>query len=291
MTRSLSASIQARLLNRARERGEDFNRTLTSFAIERFLYRLSLLPARDSLWLKGARLFDLWFDVPHRATADADFLGFGPSSVTEAVQTIRTICMQTAEDGMVYDPESITALAIREEIRQGGLRIRLTGMLGTTRCPIQLDIGFGDAVTPGPEDVMYPTLLDDLPGPRLKAYPRETVVAEKLEAMTSLGMINSRMKDYFDLRALVLEERLNDADLPRALHATFTRRGTPIPSSTPLGLSDAFAQDPQKLSQWKAFLNRNRLAPIDLADVVSELRDAFQDAFKRALALHSDQDS
>lgn len=125
---------------------------------------------------------------------------------------------------MVYDPESIAALAIREEIRQGGLRIRLTGLLGRTRCPIQLDIGFGDAVTPGPEDVMYPTLLDDLPGPRLKAYPRETVVAEKLEAMTSLGMINSRMKDYFDLRALctrrAFERRGSATGAPCNIHSS-----------------------------------------------------------------------
>lgn len=291
MTRDLPASIQARLLQRAKERGEDFTRTLTTYAIERFLYRLSLQPARDTLWLKGARLFDLWFDVPHRATADADFLGFGPSDIPVVVQTIRTICLQPAEDGMDFDPESIRAEPIREDARYGGLRVRLVGRLGSTRCPIQLDIGFGDVVTPGPEEVVYPTLLDDLPGPRLKTYPRATVVAEKLEALVSLGLINSRMKDYFDLRALVREGRLDTPELARALFATFARRGTPIPAGIPLGLSDAFAQDSRTRSLWQAFLSRNRLASPELAEVVVELRDAFRQAFNLALTLHSERET
>lgn len=285
MTRNLPASIQARLLNRAKERGEDFNRTLTSFAIERFLYRLSLLPARETLWLKGARLFDLWFAGAHRATADADFLGFGSSEAPDVIQTIRAICLQPAEDGMVFDPDLITAETIRGEARYGGLRIRLAGLLGKTRCPIQLDIGFGDVVTPGPEDVHYPTLLDGMPGARLKAYPRATVVAEKLEAMASLGMINSRMKDYFDLLALVNEGHLDIDEVSHAILATFTRRGTPIPSGTMTGLSDSFAGDPQKRAQWKAFLDRNRLAANDLADVVATLRHTFRVAFIQAHAL------
>ena len=151
------ASIHARLLHRAKARGEDFNLILTRYALERFLYRLSQVPARETLWLKGAMLFDLWFDVPHRPTRDADFLGFGPIDINALVVTVAEICGIAVDDGMVYDPDSINVEAIREDARYGGLRARLLGKLGNARCMVQLDVGYGDAVTPGPEEVVYPT--------------------------------------------------------------------------------------------------------------------------------------
>jgi hypothetical protein len=282
MIRNLPASIQARLHQVARNRGEEFQRTLTSYAVERFLYRLSCLPTRDTLWLKGARLFDLWFDVPKRATADVDFLGFGASDIPAVREAIEAICRQEAEDGVIFDPDTLTVEPIREEARYGGLRARLAGRLGAMRCPIQLDIGFGDAVTPGPEEAEYPTLLPDMPAPRLKVYPKATVMAEKLEAVIHLGMANSRMKDYFDLRVLVRDGNVNDAELARAIRATFGRRRTPIPDGVPLGLSDAFARDSQKLTQWSAFLRRNRLGEISLEDVVGELREALMGPLREA---------
>lgn len=273
MTSGLAASIHARLLNRARSRGEDFNMVLNRYAIERFLYRLSLLPARDAYWLKGALLFDLWFEVPHRATRDADFLGFGLIDAEALAATVREICSVPAEDAMEFDPDTITVEEIREDARYGGLRVKLIGRLGDARSTLQLDVGYGDAVTPGPEEVVYPTLLDDLPAPRLRVYPRATVVAEKLEAIASLGMANSRLKDYFDLRALAREGKLDDGLLADAIAATFERRGTVLPQDLPLGLSDEFAWDPAKRTQWAAFLNRNRLEAPALADVVAEVRD------------------
>lgn len=282
MIRNLPASIQARLHQVARNRGEEFQRTLTSYAVERFLYRLSCLPTRDTLWLKGARLFDLWFDVPQRATADVDFLGFGASDIPAVREAIEAICRQEAEDGVIFDSDTLTVEPIREEARYGGLRARLVGRLGAMRCPIQLDIGFGDAVTPGPEEAEYPTLLPDMPAPRLKVYPKATVMAEKLEAVIHLGMANSRMKDYFDLRVLVRDGNVNDAELARAIQATFVRRRTPIPDGVPLGLSDAFARDSQKLTQWSAFLRRNRLGEISLEDVVGELREALMGPLREA---------
>lgn len=205
MTVGLVASIHARLLNLAKARDEDFNMILTRYAIERFLYRLSIGPEREAFWLKGALLFDLWFDVPHRPTRDADFLGFGPADAEALANTIREICGVAADDGMEFDPASITIEEIREDAHYGGLRVRLVSRLGNARCTVQLDVGYGDAVTPGPEEAIYPTLLDDQPPPRLRVYPRAAVAAEKLEAIVSLGMANSRMKDYFDLRALALE--------------------------------------------------------------------------------------
>lgn len=272
MTVDLAASIHARLLNRAKARGEDFNLILTRYALERFLYRLSRVPAREAYCLKGAMLFDLWFDVPHRPTRDADFLGFGPMDTEALAGTIREICGVSVDDGMAYDPDTITVEEIREEARYGGLRVRLLGLLGNARCVVQLDVGYGDAVTPGPEEAVYPTLLDDQPPPRLRVYPRAAVVAEKLKAIVSLGMANSRMKDYFDLRALAREGTLDARQLGDAIAATFQRRGTDVPVEVPLGLSDEFARDAAKRAQWKAFLGKNRLEAPTLDEVVEEVR-------------------
>jgi hypothetical protein len=272
MTAGLAASIHARLLNRAKARGEDFNLILTRYALERFLYRLSLLPAREAYWLKGAMLFDLWFDVPHRPTRDADFLGFGPMDTAALAATIREICGVAVDDGMYFDPESTGIEEIREDARYGGLRVRLLGTLGNARCSVQLDVGYGDAVMPGPEEAIYPTLLDDLPAPRLRVYPRAAVVSEKLEAIVSLGMTNSRMKDFFDLRALAREGVLDARQLGEAIAATFRRRGTEVPTELPLGLSDEFARDATKRAQWQAFLGKNRLNAPSLDEVIDEIR-------------------
>lgn len=273
MTTGLVASIHARLLNLARDRSEDFNLILTRYAIERFLYRLSLAPARDVYWLKGALLFDLWFDVSHRSTRDADFLGLGSADAGALANTIREICRIAADDGMEFDPTSIMVEEIREDARYGGLRVKLLGRLGNARCTVQLDVGYGDAVTPGPEEAIYPTLLDDQPPPHLLVYPRATVVAEKLEAVVSLGMTNSRMKDYFDLRALAREGVLDPRLLGDAIAATFQRRGTALPVGVPLGLSNEFGRDLMKQTQWNAFLNKNLLDAPTLEEVIVEVRN------------------
>ncbi len=273
MRSGLVASIHARLLNLAKSRGEDFNLILTRYAIERFLYRLSLVPARADYWLKGSMLFDLWFNEPHRLTRDADFLGSGSADDERLGNTIREICEVAVTDGMEFDPTSISIEEIREDDRYGGKRVKLVGKLGSARCYVQLDVGYGDAVTPGPEEAIYPTLLDDQPPPRLLVYPRATVVAEKLEAIVSLGMANSRMKDYFDLRALAREGVVDPQLLGVAITATFLRRGTALPIGVPLGLSDEFARDIAKQTQWNAFLSRNRLEAAPLEEIVVEVRN------------------
>ena len=271
MTAGLAASIRARLQNVARARGEDFDLVLTRYAIERFLYRLSVVPARENYLLKGALLFDLWFDEPHRPTRDADFLGFGLADAEALRTTVREICAVAVDDGMEYDADSISIDEIREDVRYGGLRARLGAILGNARSLVQLDVGYGDAVTPGPEEAVYPTLLNDQPPPRLRVYPRASVVAEKLEAIVSLGMINTRMKDYFDLRALAREGATNVEQLADAVVATFRCRKTPLPSDIPLGLSDEFAHDAAKRAQWKAFLGKNRLDAPSLEEAITEI--------------------
>jgi len=267
------ASIRQRLLDRAKAHGEDFQLVLDRYAVERLLYRLSQSSHRDEFVLKGAMLFALWFDEAHRPTRDADFLGFGPPDPDHLANMIREICTMDADDGLRYDTDSIIVDAIREEAKYDGLRLTLPALLGNARCTVQWDVGFGDAVTPGPVQVSYPTLLDDMPAPQMRVYPRETVFAEKLEAIAHLGIANSRMKDYFDLLALVREGAMVPDDAAAAIAATFERRGTPSMRGLPFGLSDEFANDAQKQSQWQAFLKKSRLEAPSLEAVVAEIRD------------------
>lgn len=272
---SRTASIRQRLLDRARARGEAFQLVLDRFAVERLLYRLSVSPHRDQFLLKGALLFALWFDAPHRPTRDADLLGFGPADGERLHAVIAELCAIDSDDGLRFELGSIQVEPIREEAAYEGLRARLVAFLGGARCHVQWDVGFGDAVTPGPQDMDYPVMLDEFPPPRLRVYPRETVFAEKLEAIATLGIANSRMKDYFDLQALLREQAMAPATLAEAIRATFQRRGTAPPEGVPFGLTDAFATDAQKQSQWAAFLRRNRLAAPALDAVVAELRAFF----------------
>lgn len=270
--RNTAASVRARLLAKARTDKQDFNLVLTRYALEHLLYRLSISGHADHFLLKGALLFDLWFGIPHRPTRDADLLGFGSAEIPHVEAVFREICAVELDDGMRFQPDSVHAEEIRKEANYSGVRVTLIGLLDGARCPVQVDVGFGDAVTPGPEAIDYPVLLPGMPAPRLRAYPRYTVIAEKLEALVSLGIANSRMKDYFDLWIL---SRYTDFDgelLCRAIHATFERRRTPLPDAVPFGLSDEFAQDRQKQTQWQAFLKKNALAELTLDEVVIGLR-------------------
>jgi len=271
--RNISASVRDRLLNKARTEKLDFNLLLTRYALERMLYRLSISKQRDQFLLKGALLFDLWFDVPHRPTHDADFLGFGSAEIPHIEEIFRDICRIEVEDGIAFQPDTVKAAEIRKEANYAGVRVTLLGMLDSARCAVQIDIGFGDAVVPGPDEVHYPVILGEMPGPHLHVYPRYTVVAEKLEALTSLGMLNSRMKDYFDLWILAKHSDFDGQILSRAVAATFERRRTAVPTGAPIGLSDEFINDAQKGKQWQGFLRKNALDPMSLATVVVDLRD------------------
>lgn len=269
---NIGASVRDRLLAKARAEKHDFNLLLTRYTLERILYRLSISQQRDQFLLKGALLFDLWFDVPHRPTRDADLLGFGSAEIPLLEETFREICRIDVRDGMVFLPDTVKGAEIRKEANYAGVRITLMGMLDSARCPVQIDVGYGDAVVPGPDDVRYPTLLTDMPEPQLRAYPRYTVVAEKLEALASLGMLNSRLKDYFDLWILAKQSHFEGPLLTQAVAATFQRRGTDIPEGVPMGLSDEFIEDDQKQKQWQAFLRKNRLVAMPLASIVNDLR-------------------
>ena len=278
MTKDLAASVRARLLNIAKSEGSNFNQLLVRYALERFLYRLSQSAHADRFLLKGALLFTLWYDMPHRPTRDADLLGFGPSDLQSIGQTFRDIAAITVDDGITFDPESVTAEDIRKEAGYAGARVVITGELAKARCKTQIDIGFGDAVTPGPVQSEYPVLLEDFPAPRLRTYPVYTVISEKLHAIALLGMTNSRVKDYLDLWVMLDRESLNMNTLAQAISATFTRRSMAVPTDLPMGLSDEFAADPSRQALWSAFIRKNDLATIPLADVVTRIRSALEPA-------------
>lgn len=279
---SLAASVRARLLNVAKAQGVDFQQVLVRFALERILYRLAQSQHADRFLLKGALLFTLWYDMPHRATRDADLLGFGASDLASVADTFRDIAAVLVDDGITFDPASVTAEEIRKEAGYGGVRVIIASDLARARCKTQIDVGFGDAVTPAPVDSVYPVLLGDLPAPRLRAYPTYTVVAEKLHAIALLGMSNSRLKDYFDLSVLLEREALDSDLLAQAIKATFERRGMAMPVVLPMGLTDAFARDSSRQALWLAFLKKNELPPEPLPATVDRLRMALSPALDRA---------
>lgn len=255
---NIAASIRQRLLNLARERGEDFQQLLVSYALERVLYRLANSRHRDRFILKGALLFRLWFDLTQRPTRDADFLGFGNAEPEEFAAVFREIAEMTMaeDDGLIFDATSVHVVDIRKVAGYPGVRVSMTAILDVARIPVQCDIGFGDAVTPAPSQQTYPTLLD-MPAPILAVYPLETVVAEKLEAIVKLAGFNTRVKDYFDLWVLMRYENHDRVILPAAIRATFERRKTVIPVVLPVGLAPSFATEKQVM--WQAFLNRSSL--------------------------------
>lgn len=269
--RNVAACVRTRLLNRARETKQDFNLVLTRYAIERLLYRISISQHADQFLLKGALLLDLWFDIPHRPTRDADFLGFGSAELPHIEAVFREICTIETHDGVTFQPHTVQATEIRKEANYAGVRVMLLGVIDGARCQIQIDIGFGDAVTPGPEDVEYPVMLSEFAAPKLRVYPRYTVVAEKFEALSSLGIANSRMKDYFDLWILAQHIDFDGAPLRQAIRTTFDRRKTALAGEAPFSLTDAFAQVAQKRAQWQAFLRKNRLEALALNDVIAAL--------------------
>ncbi len=286
MTRApkdIGASVRAQLLQLAREREEDYQLVLTRYANERLLYRLSVSAYADRFILKGAALFTLWTGIPHRATRDVDLLGFGDSSIQSVKGVFAEIlAIEVEDDGVGFDLESLMAGLIREDQAYGGIRVTVVAHIGGAKIRLQIDVGFGDAITPEPSKVEFPTLLE-FPAPVLRAYERETVVAEKLEAMVQLGQASSRMKDFFDLHVLSRDFEFDGSVLVEAIRATFERRGTPIPRSTPVALTPEFSEDPTKIMQWNAFVRKSGAPSIgELGEVVKAVALFVEEPLRRA---------
>lgn len=254
--RNLPASVRQRLLNLAKQRGEDFQFVLTRFALERLLYRLSISRHAGRFVLKGAMLFSVWSDEIHRPTRDLDLAGKGESSSDQISAVFRDVCLsKDSGDGLTFDPDSIVVTRIAEQQNYPGLRLQMKAELAAAMIPIQVDIGFGDAITPGPVEIVYPTLLGHR-APKLKVYPQETVIAEKFQTMVHRGMANSRMKDFYDLWVLARSFNFEGTVITEALRATFQRRQTQIPFNVPIALSAEFEADRRKQADWASFLRR-----------------------------------
>ncbi len=270
---NLPASVRQRLLNLATENKEDFGLVLSRYGLERFLYRLSVSAHRDSFVLKGALLLQVWTGEIYRPTRDLDLLGKAISNVSHK-KIFSDVCSQKVEDdGLSFLTETIRVERIRDEEAYEGVRVLLEARLGNIRIPLQIDVGLGDVIVPAPAELEFPTLLN-FPAPKLNAYSKESVVAEKFEAMVKLGLANSRMKDFYDLSVLAQRFEFENAMLAAAMRATFQTRRTPLPGSLPLAFSAEFHQSPNKQTQWKAFLRKSGLnAHSSLEETIRIIRE------------------
>lgn len=256
--KNVAISVRDRLVARARSRRENAQLVMTRYVIERLLYRLSRSPHRDRFILKGAMLFSLWADAPYRATGDLDLLGAGKNAPEKLAAIFQEIlAVEVEDDGILFRPDTLRAVAARAEDEYAGVRIDFLAELAGARLPMHIDIGYGDAVTPAPVNIRYPSMLDQ-PMAELRAYPPETVVAEKFQAMVALDMINTRLKDFYDLWAIADSFEFDGTVLARAIAATFERRQTKIPEQVPAALTAAYAEVRQ--GQWAAFLRRTEIA-------------------------------
>ena len=263
MTPNMEASVKARLRNKMRDTGIEFQFLLTSYACERFLYRLGASPIRDRCILKGASLLAVWMDEPYRATRDVDVLALDGSDERYVRQLVATICgVPCPEDAVGFDLTSLRVFPIRTGQPYPSQRIKLTARLGNARIPLQVDIGFGDVVVPGPEEVQFPTLMDGMAAPLVRAYPRTSTIAEKFEAIVQLGQQNSRMKDFHDIWALSETFSFDGSVLSDAIQACFSRRRTDWTIRVPLAVTPPFYADARLNRRWTNYrASTNPLVP------------------------------
>ena len=290
--KNIEASIRARLENKARETKRFFSELLQYYGIERFLYRLSQSEYKDKFILKGALMFAVWHVEESRATMDIDFLARYDGQLAEAGKVVKDVCEVPVDpDGLVFDAETIRVERIREETEYAGVRTKFLGFLGKARIPMQVDVGFGEAVYPKPKAIDYPVILD-FPKPRLKGYPAEAVVAEKFEAMVKLGSLNTRMKDFYDLWLMMRLFEFEGHDLAKAIKMTFEHRKTPLPPKPPFFATDIYRVESDRQELWSAFLKKIKVrhAPELLSETAARI-EAFLEKPVIALAEKKDFNS
>ena len=272
--KNIAASIRQRLLNKAKENSRPFNEILQYYGLERFLYRLSASKYADKFILKGALLFTVWQQSEIRSTVDIDLLGTTSNEPEAITKVFRDICKAKVEDdGLRFDDSSITAEQITVDADYQGVRVQLYGYLGTARIRVQVDIGFSDVITPGPEIYDYPTILD-LPEPKLNCYNKETMIAEKLQAMVKLDILNSRMKDIYDIWVLSRRFEFKSTSLKSSIVNTFNRRETEVTENITT-FTERYYQNDEKLKQWQGFLRKSKVSDVsqDLSEITGDIKN------------------
>lgn len=282
--RNVGASVRARLLTLSKERNQPFDLLLTRYVLERLLYRLGSTKHRDRFILKGAMLLSTWVNNQFRPTRDLDLLGMGNPDPEALLAIFKELAGINEADGVTFDPGSFTVDRIRDETEYGGVRIKGNATVDNARVRILIDIAFGDAIEPGVQETDLPVLLD-FPAPKLRSYPRETVIAEKFQAMVALGLANSRLKDFYDVWVLIRSYKFEGDTLARAIKATFERRKTEIPTALPDAFTPAFTEDAGKKDQWTAFTKQVAVEPGSLTDVAKALGEFLMPQAKSARAL------
>lgn len=283
MPTNMAKSVKERLLRIARKEGRLFDVLLVQYALERLLFRLSISEHCDRFVLKGGMLVTVWVEDNNRVTRDADFLGHGDPDPEGLAAAFRKIMEIESGDGLVFDLDALAATAIREEMEYGGTRLKTAAYLERTRIPVTIDIGFGDAMADATQRLDYPTLLD-LPAPNVRVYPPATVIAEKFQAMVALGILNGRMKDYYDLWSIPRSLDIRAEDLDAAIIATFERRQTAIPTERPPGLSADMFDDEVKQRQWRAYAASIELENVSLKSIIEDVWDLVGLSCARILA-------
>lgn len=268
-----ATSVKARLRNFAEKSGKTFQEVLLYYGIERTIYRISVSEYTGHFTLKGGIFLYALFDRNYeRATSDIDLLATKISNSTEEMKTVfQHIFAIEADDAIRYDLESISVKNIAEFKEYLGLNVSVFAYLDRTQIPVSIDVGFGDIVYPERIEMEFPVLLD-MEAPRVYAYSVESVIAEKLEAIVSNGMMNSRYKDFYDIFVLSKRYRFESMRLADAITETFSRRGTALSKETS-ALGDEFLADSMHQTRWRSFVKKKKaMIPVQMDDAVSWLR-------------------
>jgi len=254
--KNIEASVRARLQNKAKETNRPFSEVFQYYGMERFLYRASQSNYIDKIILKGALMFTVWHVPERRTTLDIDFLAQYDNKIASIEKMIKDICkIKVIPDGLIFDSKIVKGQRIKEDADYEGVRVKFVGLLERSRISMQIDIGFGDSIYPKPKIIEYPVILD-FPKPKLKGYPTESVITEKFEAMVKLGLLNSRMKDFYDIWLMMRQFDFDGLKLVEALKRTFKQRKTSLPKSKPLFDEEIYDEKSDRQTLWKAFLKK-----------------------------------
>ena len=271
--KNIEGSVRAKLDNKRKELNIPFLEILRTYAMERFLYRLSKATFASDFVLKGALLFTAWKVNERRTTLDIDLLAHYSNQIAAIEKVVRDVCaVDVTPDGLRFEPATVIGAKIKEDADYEGVRVKLGAFLGKARIPMQIDFGFGDTVYPNPKMITYPVILD-LPSPKLKGYAPETVVSEKFEAMVQLGALNSLMKDFYDIWLLMRRFEFQGEVLTEALKRTFAQRKVELPQGSNLLADEIYDEESDRQTLWKAFLTKSGIkhAPDKLATVAKEI--------------------